>query len=432
MKILLINTSDTLGGAAIAALRLLKALRGVGLEPTLVVRDAHLCPMPKGVKQVKRPYWWLRLLFFIEALVVYVCSGFKRSAVFQYVPAVAGIDMTTLPEFATADVVHLHWINQGFMSLQSLQKLADSGKPVVWTMHDSWPFTAIRPVAYDIADWPLHDATTTCPEAHEGRGLQWLAQRTYRRKQALFRRCAHWQFVGCSAWMAGLASRSALLGEHAVRCIHNPIDTTRFSPGDQAYARQRWQLPDNRLLLLFVAYNVTAHHKGYDLLCEALHILQKENPELHSELGLILVGKEATTMASCAGVPTFAHEFISDTDAMISLYQAADTLVMPTRFDNLPNCIAEAMACGLPVVSTHIGGVPEMVDHNETGYIAQPDNAMDLARGIAMTSDAHLHPLLSRMARRKAETLFSETTIATQYEACYHDAITQAHLNSQS
>lgn len=423
MKVLLINTSDTMGGAAIAACRLLKALRGAGVEATLLVRDATSQPAHEGVATVARPRWWLRLLFMIEALVVYVCGGFKRSEVFQHAPAVAGIDITTLPEFAEADVVHLHWVNQGFMSMQSLRKLAASGKPVVWTMHDSWPFTALRAVAYDIAQWPTHDAATTCPEAHTTFGLRHLARHTYKGKHALYEQCPHWQFVGCSAWMTDLAMQSALLHTHHVRCIHNPIDTTRFCVGNQAAARQRWELPEDRFLLLFVAYNVTAHHKGYDLLCQALHTLQRENPELHSELGLVLVGKEAQAVATQAGIPTFAHEFINDTDAMISLYQAADTLVMPTRFDNLPNCIAEAMACGLPIVSTRVGGVPEMVAHTETGYLAAPEDVLDFARGIAITSDAHLHPLLSRMARRRAEALFGEATIAAQYTACYDSAI---------
>lgn len=426
MNVLLLNTSDTMGGAAIAALRLLRALRGVGQEATLVVRDATLSPAPEGVTRVSRPRWWLRLLFVLEALVVYVCSGFKRSAVFQYAPAVAGVDITTLPEFAKADVVHLHWVNQGFMSLQSLAKLAASGKPVVWTMHDTWPMAAISPMNYDLATWPSHNPTTTCPEPHAVRGLRWLAQRCYRHKQAIYARAPHWQFVGCSQWITQLAQHSALLGSHSVRSIHNPLDTTRFCVGSQATARQALALPEDRFLLLFVAYNVTAHHKGYDLLCEALHLLRCENPQLHSELGLILVGKEAHAMAHLSGVPTFAHEFISDTDTMIRLYQAADTLVMPTRFDNLPNCIAEAMACGLPVVSTHVGGVPEMIDHLETGYLAQAEDTLDFARGIAITSDAHLHPLLGRMARQKAEAEFSEATIAARYHEAYQAAIAAA------
>lgn len=426
MNILLLNTSDTIGGAAIAALRLLRALRGAGQAAQLIVRDTTLPPSTDGVVRVARPWWWLRLLFVVEALVVYLCSGFKRSAVFRYAPAVAGIDVTTLPEFTTADVVHLHWINQGFMSLKSLKKLAASGKPVVWTMHDTWPFAAIRPMDYCLTTAADSQGLDDCPEQHTHRGLRWLAHTTFARKKALFAQCPHWQFVGCSSWITQLAQRSTLLSKHTVHHIPNTLDTTHFKPGNQQEARQRWNLPEDKLLLLFVAYNVSDHRKGYDLLCKALTLLQDENPELHNELGLILVGKTAHTMASQSNVPTFAHEFINDTDAMISLYQAADTLVMPTRFDNLPNCIAEAMACGLPVISTRVGGVPEMVEHLTTGYLAEPENALDFARGIALTSDAHLHPLLARVARQRAEELFGETSVTKQYMAAYTAAITAA------
>jgi glycosyltransferase involved in cell wall biosynthesis len=76
--------------------------------------------------------------------------------------------------------------------------------------------------------------------------------------------------------------------------------------------------------------------------------------------------------------------------------------------DNLPTVIMEAMATGLPVVSTRIGGIPEMVVENETGFLVQPDDAVALAGAIEkVTNDRSLGQRLGRAGYERAQRLFS-------------------------
>ena len=70
-------------------------------------------------------------------------------------------------------------------------------------------------------------------------------------------------------------------------------------------------------------------------------------------------------------------------DDIVAAYNAADAMVVPSLEDNLPNTVIEAMACGTPVVGFRTGGIPEMIDHEQNGYLADVGSAQQLADGLA-------------------------------------------------
>ena len=140
MKVLIVNTSERTGGAAVAAGRLVEALNNNAVKATMLVRykqsdEITVVGLPKS--------WLSRWHFLWERLVIFVRMHFNYSRVFEVALANAGSDITRLREFREADVIHLHWINQGMLSLKGIRKILKSGKPVVWTMHDLWPATAL-------------------------------------------------------------------------------------------------------------------------------------------------------------------------------------------------------------------------------------------------------------------------------------------------
>ena len=140
MKILLVNPSDRTGGAAVACQRLQKALARRGIDAQMLVRDKQ----SEQLTVVSAGNGWRQQLHFLwERWCIFVHLHFSRKRLFEVDIANAGTDITRLPEFKEADIIHLHWINQGFLSLSGIRKILDSGKPVVWTMHDIWPATAI-------------------------------------------------------------------------------------------------------------------------------------------------------------------------------------------------------------------------------------------------------------------------------------------------
>jgi glycosyltransferase involved in cell wall biosynthesis len=103
---------------------------------------------------------------------------------------------------------------------------------------------------------------------------------------------------------------------------------------------------------------------------------------------------------------------------MVQLYNAVDIYVTPSLQDNLPNTIMEALACGIPCVGFKVGGIPEMIDHQENGYVAQYKDAEDFAHGILWTLSAD-YETLSRQARNKVMVTYSENAVAHKYMEVY-------------
>ena len=140
MRVLLINTSERVGGAAIAASRLMEALKNNGIKAKLLVRDKQ----SDQISVVSLKHNWLMVWKFVwERIIIWKANRFKKNNLFAVDIANTGTDITSMPEFQQADVIHLHWINQGMLSLKNIDKILASGKPVVWTMHDMWPCTGI-------------------------------------------------------------------------------------------------------------------------------------------------------------------------------------------------------------------------------------------------------------------------------------------------
>lgn len=183
MRVLLINTSERIGGAAIAASRLMETLKNHGIKAKLLVRDKQTEQIT--VVALKRN-WTLIAKFVWERFIIWKANHFQKKNIFAVDIANTGNDITTLPEFQQADIIHLHWINQGMLSLKNLEKILTSGKPVVWTMHDMWPCTGICHHARtcDYYQTECHN----CPYIHNGEKQKDLSYRIFRKKQAIYKK----------------------------------------------------------------------------------------------------------------------------------------------------------------------------------------------------------------------------------------------------
>jgi glycosyltransferase involved in cell wall biosynthesis len=117
---------------------------------------------------------------------------------------------------------------------------------------------------------------------------------------------------------------------------------------------------------------------------------------------------------------------IPDEAAMRQLYSACDVLALPSLQDNLPNVLVEAMACGLPAVASDTGGIPDLVRHGETGLLAPPGDAAQLADHLErLLRDAALCTRLADAARRAIIEACGERPVAARYLEIYRSAIDQ-------
>jgi glycosyltransferase involved in cell wall biosynthesis len=224
--------------------------------------------------------------------------------------------------------------------------------------------------------------------------------------------------------MADLARQSALTGGHTVTNVPNAIDTDVFTPMDKAAARKKFNLPEDKRLLLFGAQRITDKRKGFRFLVEACEHISKHHPTLPERLGVVVLGGDAASVKEALPLPVYTVNYLSNEAEIAQLYNAADLFVTPSLQDNLPNTIVEAMSCGVPCVGFNVGGIPEMINHKQDGYVADYCDSIDFAQGISWClNDARL-PALSAAARSTALATYSESVAAQRYLANYQQAIT--------
>ena len=419
MKVLIVNTSERTGGAAVAANRLMKALINHGVKAKMLVRDKESDSLT--VTELSRS-WRLRWNFLWERFVIFVRCGFSRKHLFEIDLANTGTDITRLREFQEADIIHLHWINQGMLSLSGIRKILRSGKPVVWTMHDIWPATAICHVTLGCRNF-----TTRCRSCRLLGNSQGddISTTIWQRKLRMLEG-ENIYYVACSHWLENEAKASALLKGHKVTSIPNPIDTHIYNRYSKEEARQRLGLPQDRRLILFASQRVTTPNKGMDYLIEACRLLG-DRTKCQTPYEVVILGGHAEELVELLQLKAHPLGYVNDERRIVDVYNAVDVFVLPSLSENLPNTIMEAMACGVPCVGFKVGGIPEEIDHKRNGYVADYRNAEDLARGIRWILEESDYEALSRNAIQKVAHNYSQQSVALRYAEVYQQAMAFKH-----
>ena len=414
MRVLIINTSERIGGAAVAAGRLMESLKNNGIKAKMLVRDKQT----DQISVVGLKGSWLHVWKFMwERIVIWKANRFKKNDLFAVDIANTGTDITSLPEFQQADVIHLHWINQGMLSLNTIRKILTSGKPVVWTMHDMWPCTGICHYARECRNY--EQECHHCPYIYGGGGKKDLSTRIFRKKKEIYSQ-ASITFVGCSRWLAEKAKVSGLLTGQTVISIPNAINTNLFKPHNKQEARRKCRLPQEGKLILFGSVKITDKRKGIDYLIEACKLLAEKHPEWKDSLGVVVFGNQSQQLQDLIPFRVYPLPYIKNEHELVDIYNAVDLFAIPSLEENLPNMVMEAMSCGVPCVGFNTGGIPEMIDHLHNGYVAQRKSSEDLANGIHWVLTEPEYAELSAQACRKAIGNYSESIIAKKYTDVYN------------
>ncbi|UJL34102.1 glycosyltransferase family 4 protein [Cylindrospermopsis raciborskii Cr2010] len=409
MKIIHINHSDILGGASRAAYRIHKALRLHGVNSTMAVNVAqsgdwtvngHKTKLGKGLAKI-RPQ--------IEVLFQQI---FQTENKVLHSPAIIPSTWVKRLNASDGDILHLHWLNGEMLSISDIGKL---DKPIVWTLHDMWAFCGAEHYTEEFR-WREGYWKDNRPDYESGFDLnRW----TWNRK------LKHWkkplQIVTPSQWLADCVTKSHLMHNWPVKLIPYAIDTEIWQPFDRNLARKLLDLPTDVPLLLFGAVGGSRDpRKGFDLLRSALNLLRGQ----FAGLELVVFGQLEPREPIDLGFPIHYTGHLHDDLSLRILYSAADAMVIPSRQDNLPNTGLEAHACGTPVIAFNIGGLPDIVEHLKTGYLAKAFNADDLALGIEWVLCDHSRLSdLGLAARERAVGRWANHLIADQYCKVYSEVL---------
>ena len=401
MKILQVGHNARYGGAARAMHRLYVGLNDVGVECEILVAQKHhedtkIHTVPIRPRLKTRLNW-------VEALPyrLYPQREQREAWSVAWMPTrTASIANELQP-----DIVHLHWLGSGFLPIQALKRL---NAPIVWTLHDSWAFTGGCHLPHDCRGY--EGRCGNCPQLHAQRESD-LSRWQWQWKQR------HWRdlplhIITPSQWLADAARASSILGGKAIQVIPNGIDTNLYQPQAKAEARQALGIPTNIPLVAFGAANFdNDHNKGWDLLQAALARLGSD-----VEIGLLVFG--ADDVRHDLSLPTYNIGRVDDEATMAQVYAAVDVFVIPSRSENLPFVVMEALACGTPCVGFAIGGIPDLITHHYNGYLAQAYAADDLAAGIGWVL-GHDDPLQLGNHARESAMKYDIRTIAQQHVNLY-------------
>ena len=324
------------------------------------------------------------------------------------------------------ELLNLHWLGDSTLSIEEIGRLPC---PVLWTLHDQWPFSGAEhyaPLPGSGSDLAALERFTSGYEQETSPALERtcdLNRWTWQRKQRSWRQPM--TLICPSQWMADCVQRSSLMGDWPRHVIPNPLNLQQWSPVEPRLARRLLDLPLEAPLVLFGAMDGTADpRKGADVLEQALVSLGVRSEGEPKQPQLVIFGQERSALQQSFGLPVHCLGHLHDAVSLRLAYSAADVMVVPSRLDNLPNTATEAMACGTPVVAFRTGGLPEIVNDGISGRLADAFDPEDLAHCIASVV---FHPekqrAMAQQARQQAEDRWHPKRIAALYASAYDEAL---------
>ena len=425
LRILHLNASSS-GGAFVAAQRLNDALNGLdGVSSDHWVFDGGEGDFHLWANTWIKKKW----AFGLHALEKLDFLRFEadKSIRFAFSHGRTGINVSNWQAVKDADIIHLHWINKGFVSLNGLEDLLGLGKKIVWTCHDMWPFTGgcYHPRGCD-------NFTRECGNCQylKQPGQSDLSSQVFQMKKSVFSKAGgRLQFVTPSAWLKNQADKSGIvkdligIGDAGVmpeiKVIPNPIDTDYFKPLDLKLVNSLENAP---FVLMFAAANLGNPAKGFAefrSICNGLVELG------FNDIMALVVGENRLANGDLGlNCPVTELGFISDAKQMRDAYWQADVYVTTSHEENLPTTIMESLSCGVPVAAFAVGGIPEMIspsgDH-QTGWLAEKLDVKSLIQGIAsyIEMEASKRLELQEASRNAAVVNYGSVSIAQRYVSLY-------------
>ena len=295
--------------------------------------------------------------------------------------------------------------------MMSIVDVSRIKKPTVWTLHDMWAFCGAEHVSDDVR-WKVGYLNDNRPQHESGFDInRW----TWKRK------IKHWKspihLITPSSWLSKCAYSSVIMHDWPSAIIPNPLNVNLWRPYDKDLTRRMFNFTDDSILIGFGGGE--APHKGFDLLLDALELLSRKTK---LKLKLVVYGQYEKIDSPSFSFPIHYIGVLQDDLSLCMLCNALDIIAVPSRNDNLPNTAVEAISCGTPIVAFDIGGLPDIVIHEETGYLAEPFSISDFAKGLEWTL-AQDKDVIKRKNYSRFINKFSSTVVAKKYTEVYENII---------
>ena len=409
MKIFHLSNSDANGGAARAANRIHSALVKKGINSLMLVNKKNL-----NDENIIEPQDFIekilvKLRLYISNILIKFLKTHKD---IPYSISLFPSSWINRINKSDADIVHLHWVQHEMLSISDIGKIE---KPIVWTLHDMWAFCGAEHLAQDDRWRSGYQKKDNIISKYVIDLDRW----TWLRKLKHWKKKIH--IVTPSNWLANCVRNSKLMRNWPVTVIPNLLNTDSWKPKDKNLARKLIGLPIDVPLAIFGSLGAnSSYNKGFDLLAETLNFIKKEGNL--KNMKVVVFGKN--TFKSLPKL-NFPLHFIGhlDDESLVNLYSAADVTIIPSRQEAFCQIASESQACGTPVVAFNIGGLTDIVDHLNTGYLAKPFDIEDLSKGISWVLEKKQRLLIGKETRIRTVKKFSQELLIKKYQSVYEKVL---------
>ena len=395
-----INTSDSGGGAARVAHDLYDFQNAHSLQSFMIVSKKKI--NDDCVFEINR----------LNTRQQHFLTVAEEELQWQDFFQLSSLELPNYSAFKKADIIHLHNLHGGYFSPFALP-LISRQRPVVWSLHDMQAITGHCAHSFDCERWQI--GCGKCPDIASYPGLKKDTTKfIFETKKKIYSQ-SNINIVVVSNWLRDKVKKS-MLSNFPVYTIHNGINTMIYKKYDKVNARKILGIPNDMEVVLFSAeLGVNNPFKGGEYV---KGIIEKN---LQKNILFINVGgaKEIEKTDWVWNIP-----YVLDAKEMAQYYSAADVYLYPTLAESFGLVILEAMACGLPVLTFNTGGVPELVIHNHTGYIAEYKNVEDLNAGLEILLKNHrLRNEMGDNAVRRVNEYFTLEIMNQNYLKLYNEIL---------
>ena len=435
VRVLSVSTNENLGGAPIAAHRIHVAVNAAhdGVVSTMFVKNRQTNdPTVRSVDEFVPHHAWYRVCQWVKEKCVNkywhaLWHPYKKTNEKNFKSDLRGMGIGDAFHKMDYDVLHMHWINNRFLRLSDIP----SDKPIIWTLHDSWQFCGECHYFLDCENYKQECGC--CPQLgsknpNDLSHLIWKAKQKYYADKNITIVCP-------TQWLADCAAASGLFRGRDIRVIPNCLDTDVFRPLSKTeiveFAEHQQNAVVSRVLreatqekglakpfILYGAANAASdRRKGFASLLSALQILDKQG----FEANLVVFGASEADLPLCFDHISLTFVgYVRDVNVLVSLYNVADVMVVPSYTEVFGQTASEAMACGTPVVAFRCTGIQDVVGA-DGGYLAEPYSEKDLAYGIEWVLEHNRHGEMRDQVRKSAVERFSIPVVAEQYVDLYKE-----------
>jgi glycosyltransferase involved in cell wall biosynthesis len=318
------------------------------------------------------------------------------------------------------DIIHCHNLHGGYFDLGVLPKISRRF-PVLITLHDAWLLSGNCAHSFECQRWKT--GCGHCPDISIYPGIvRDATAANWSRKKSVFQN-SRLYISTPSKWLMNRVRQSILepsIIDHKI--IPNGIDLSTFHREKKSHARQELGLPTEALVMLCSANNIKHNEfKDYQTLINA--IKRVLGTSSHPNILVIVMGDNSPEEHYGNSVTRFIP-YAKDQSLVARYYQASDIFLHAAKVDNFPNTILEALACGIPVVATAVGGIPEQIIDSETGFLVpKGDFEMLAARIEQLVDNEEIRNRMGDRAEEDAQMRFGLERQVKDYLDWYHEIL---------